>query len=290
MNYILNGHNSFYIREGWLGKGYSFIKKNPEINSTTFSKSNITTIDELGLGGMMVSSLKFWLQSFGIIRKIDKNKWELSDIADQIFMKDKYLQNNNSLWLLHYNLLRNPDEKQLYWYLIFEKNKNLNVFSREELLEIAKNYLKEQEKNASEKTLKDGINILIKTYFNEVSKINDPEDNLFSPFSRLNYLVKNGDAYRFRNIDSNEIEDQLILYILLDQLKEQTSISVEEAYELVKIFIRMNYIEFEKIISKLENQSYIKVDRASGLDNIIFEKELIKSDILSEILESESVL
>jgi hypothetical protein len=290
MNYILNGHNSFYIREGWLGKGYTFIKENPEIDSKTFSKTNIDTIDKLGLGGMMVSSLKFWMQSFGIIEKIDKNKWVLSDIADKIFEKDKYLQNNNNLWLLHYNLLKDKKEKQLYWYLIFEKNKNLNIFTREELFEIAKNHFKEQGKEASEKTLKDGINILIKTYLNETNKSNDPEDNLFSPFSRLNYLVKNNDIYRFRNIDSSEIAHQLIIYILLDQLKEQKFISVEDSYNLIKVYIKMNYIEFEKIISKLENESYIKVDRASGLDNIILEEKLIKSEILDEIVESESAL
>lgn len=289
MNYMLNGHNSFYIREGWLGKGYTFIKNQEEITSTLFSKTNIGTIDKLGMGSMMVQSLRFWLQVFGIIEK-KENKWKLSEIAIEIFEKDKYLQNNNSLWLLHYNTLNKEEDKPLYWYLIFEDKINLNTFKKNQLKDIANIFAMENNLKVSEKTLKDGLNVFIKTYIHEKSNQNNPEETMFSPFSRLKYLVKNEDDYRFRNISSNEISENLILYILLDQFDIQEKLSISKAFDIINKIIRMSYIEFEKIISKLENNKLIKVDRAGGLDNIIFNENEKKHEILRAILEGESKL
>lgn len=289
MNYTLNGHNSFYIREGWLGKGYTFVKKQNEIATNLFSKTNIDTIDELGMGSMMVQSLRFWLQVFGIIEK-QENKWKLSEIAIEIFEKDKYLQNNNSLWLLHYNILNKEEDKPLYWYLMFEEKKNLNTFKKDQLKDFANIFAMENVLKVSEKTLKDGLNVFIKTYIHEKSNKNNPEENMFSPFSRLKYLVKNEEGYRFRNINSDEISEDVVLYILLDQLNNQEKLSLSKAFDIIKGVIRMSYIEFEKIMSKLENNELIKIDRAGGLDNIIFNKNIEKYEILTAILEGESIL
>ena len=289
MNYMLNGHNSFYVREGWLGKGYTFAKNQDEITTNLFSKTNINTIDELGMGSMMVQSLKFWLQVFGILEKNGK-KWKISKLAIKIFEKDKYLQNNNSLWLLHYNVLNRKEEKPLYWYLIFEENKNLNTFKKEQLKDIANILALENNVKVSEKTLKDGVNVFIKTYTYEKTNKYNPEENLFSPFTRLKYLIKNEEGYRFRNINSNEISEYVILYILLDQLNNRDKLSLSKGFNIINSIIRMTYIEFEKMISKLENNELIKVDRASGLDNIIFNNNIKKDNILTEILEGESIL
>ncbi|OQY10737.1 MAG: hypothetical protein B6I28_00320 [Fusobacteriia bacterium 4572_132] len=289
MNYTLNGHNSFYIREGWLGKGYTFIKNQEEISANLFYKTNIKTIDKLGMGSMMVQSLRFWLQVFGIIEK-QKNKWKLSKIAIEIFEKDKYLQKNSSLWLLHYNILNKEEEKPLYWYLVFQEKKNLNTFKKDQLKDIANIFAIENTLKVSDKTLKDGLNVFIKTYIHEKFNKNSPEENMFSPFSRLKYLVKNEEGYRFRNINSDEISENIVLYILLDQLNNQEKLSLGKAFDIINGIIRMSYIEFEKIISKLENNELIKVDRAGGLDNIIFNENIKKYEILTAILEGESIL
>ena len=57
MNYkYLTGHNTFYLREGWLKKGLFEVQKNPEI----FQANNLTkAIDSLGIGSNMVTSMKY---------------------------------------------------------------------------------------------------------------------------------------------------------------------------------------------------------------------------------------
>ena len=54
----IRGHESFYIREGWLRKGIVSIVEQPDILSNTQ-----VAIDKLGVGSAMVKSIRYWLQA-----------------------------------------------------------------------------------------------------------------------------------------------------------------------------------------------------------------------------------
>ena len=57
----IRGHESFYIREGWLRKGTIAIKEDP------YLLSNLqVAIDKLGVGSAMVKSIRYWLQAIGL--------------------------------------------------------------------------------------------------------------------------------------------------------------------------------------------------------------------------------
>jgi hypothetical protein len=290
--YILSGHNSFYLRDGWLNKGYKLVENKDIIEANLFSKNNIDTVDTLGLGSMMVQSLKFWMVLLGVLKKERATRFKLSKIAEEIFKVDPYLQNRNTLWILHLNIFNLIDDKAILWECIFEKDSNYNNFTREDLDSYVGTYLREKEVTASSKTIKDCLNTFIRMYSSKVDISINPEENLFSPFSRLDYLSDNGEYYRFRNINHNELSEYIAYLIFWRKLRKNYSsdqLSLSEGYKEVNRFIKMSFFDYEKLVSKLEIKNEIKIDRAAGLENIIFDS-LVKNevDIIKKILQDES--
>ncbi|WP_407536282.1 DUF4007 family protein [Cetobacterium somerae] len=168
------------------------------------------------------------------------------------------------------------------------RNKKNSLFTEEEARDVLNIFYKEKNEVISERSVKDSINVFIKTYYKEVDIKNDPEDNLYSPFLKLNYLLKNEkNQYYFRNIESNEIAEEIIFYLLKRRLKIFKQISIIDSYNYINGIIKMRINEYEKLILKLENREFLFVDRAAGLQNINLTKEILEKDIIQLILERE---
>lgn len=282
---LLVGHSSFYLRNGWIKKGVEYVQKNKDEN--IFSKSNIKAIDELGIGSVMVQSLKFWLIMLDIIGKKDKEFYLKREI-EYILKMDPYLQKINTLWLLHTYIMEREkkDENPVLWNL-FIKNKKNSVFTEEEARDILALFYKEEKEIVSERSIKDSVNVFIKTYYKDIDLKVDPEDNLFSPFIKLNYLQKNENGkYYFRDIYNTEIAEELIFFLLKRIVKDK-QISIMDSYSYIKGIIKMRINEYEKLISKLENREFLFVDRAAGLQNINLIKDISEKEIIQLIMERE---
>lgn len=283
---LLVGHSSFYLRNGWIKKCVEYVEENK--NENIFSKSNIETIDKLGIGSVMVQSLKFWMTMLDILKK-EKKEFHLKREIKYILEKDPYLENKNTLWLLHTYIMERDEKKEnpVLWNL-FIRNKKNSLFTEEEARDVLNIFYKEKNEVISERSVKDSINVFIKTYYKEVDIKNDPEDNLYSPFLKLNYLLKNEkNQYYFRNIESNEIAEEIIFYLLKRRLKIFKQISIIDSYNYINGIIKMRINEYEKLILKLENREFLFVDRAAGLQNINLTKEILEKDIIQLILERE---
>lgn len=93
------GHETFFIRKGWLSKGMKNINTNPIL----FVDKNNNPMDELGLGSNMVKSLRYWLLATGLtieeISKEDKKRHQkLTDGFGQIiFNNDRFLEETGTL-------------------------------------------------------------------------------------------------------------------------------------------------------------------------------------------------
>ncbi|MCI6382623.1 DUF4007 family protein [Fusobacterium mortiferum] len=282
---LLVGHSSFYLRNGWIKKGVEYVQKNKDEN--IFSKSNIKAIDELGIGSVMVQSLKFWLIMLDIIGKKDKEFYLKREI-EYILKMDPYLQKINTLWLLHTYIMEREkkDENPVLWNL-FIKNKKNSVFTEEEARDILALFYKEEKEIVSERSIKDSVNVFIKTYYKDIDLKVDPEDNLFSPFIKLNYLQKNENGkYYFRDIYNTEIAEELIFFLLKRIVKDK-QISIMDSYSYINGIIKMRINEYEKLISKLENREFLFVDRAAGLQNINLIKDISEKEIIQLIMERE---
>lgn len=295
MKVIISGHSSFYMRGSWLNKLFYKVFEHDttkKIDKTFFSKGNlIEAIDILGIGSKMVESLKYWIDIFGIVDKKGENL-ELSECAQMIFKLDPYLENKNSLWLLHSNILTKEDEKVLIWDLVFSSNIT-STFTKESLEKRAEHYCLENKIKYSKKTLVDTINVFIKTYLKEEKTSIDPEENIVSPFVKLGYLSEYQGVYKVKNIERKEISDYLIYYLFIKKLKTMgvtNQITISEAYDYINKIIKISYLEFEKIIQFLENEKEIYVDRAVGLQNITIDiQKYSEKEVIEKILESELV-
>lgn len=290
MIHILAGHSSFYLREGWIKKGIEYLKiDNSEI---AFSKTKVKAVDDLGIGSVMVQSLKFWLNLLDIIKKENKQYIPKRNI-EKIIEKDPYLQNTNILWLLHSYIFDrdNKNEIAILWDVAIS-SKKINVFTKDELRVQIDIFFKENGITFSKRSVEDSIVVFLKTYYGEIQNEKDPETNMYSPFNRLNYLQKNiKNEYYFRNITSAEISEYLVYYFLYRITRgfKDKAIEINKSYDFFSSMIKMKHYDYEKLIGKLENRDFISIDRAGGLANIIIKKELTEEEIIDRLLESETI-
>src|SRR5712692_8549543 len=102
-------HETFYVREGWLFKGMAAVKRAEEggMPPTIFLDD---APEKLGIGQNMVKSLRFWIQATGLAeeRVVDRQRvQQLTPFGEKIWANDRYLENNATLWFLHYHLVCN---------------------------------------------------------------------------------------------------------------------------------------------------------------------------------------
>ena len=96
-NYTFSGHESFPCRQYWLKKGFDFVNSNWQFNSPD-------AVIHLGVGKNMVTSIRYWLRAFNLLDGDDN----LTELADRIFNEDgwdPFLEDEGTLWLLHYNIV-----------------------------------------------------------------------------------------------------------------------------------------------------------------------------------------
>src|SRR4051812_26423424 len=96
--YTFSGHDTFQCRHFWLKKGYDLIS-----SGKSFGMED--AVVELGVGKNMVSAIKYWMKAFDLMTNDEKP----TPFADRLLSEngwDPYLEDEASLWLLHYHLVR----------------------------------------------------------------------------------------------------------------------------------------------------------------------------------------
>lgn len=272
----IRGHESFYIREGWLRKGTRAITVQNNILSDTK-----LAVDELGVGSAMVKSIRYWLQATGITEELRGEKGKriqnvTKGFGEIILENDPYFENLGTIYLLHYKLASNK-HLATAWNLFFNKIKSCemtkaSMFERlkQEILNINPTY------EISQKSLMDDCNCIIKTYYADKSDFKNPEDNMISPFSDLGLikktLNKSKEEVIIKTIPSRKKLDRLIvLYVIIDNMGKNTSTTInaliEDENNIGKIF-NLDKNTVNHYVDILENEGYITVNRTSGLNTI----------------------
>lgn len=263
-------HETFYIRDGWLRKGIRLVYE----KGFDFFKDNDAP-EELGMGKNMVSSLRFWLQATNMVNQKEKNKFVLSNFAEKVLDCDTYLEDEGTLWLIHYNLVTNKDYSTT-WYWFFNVF-NHKEFDEETFLFWLKNYTISEGIKVAESSLKKDFQCLINTYLLEnSSKINvSPEDNINCPLRELQLLKKTGPkSYRLNSINRLGLHPLIVFYVIKNwqvqggkPLDITISNILEDQMNAGKVF-NLSYDDIIYYLEKLQDLDLVSVKRTSGLDAV----------------------
>lgn len=275
-NIKIRGHESFYIREGWLRKGIVAIQEDSYILSKVYEG-----VDKLGIGSAMVKSIRYWLQAVGLSeekRGENGKRYQCltNDFGNILFENDPYFEDLGTLYLLHYKLVSNR-ELATSWNLFFngiKANEMTKYHMEEALKQLILNI--DPEYNISSRSLSDDCNCILKTYFAEKNDFNNPEDNMICPFSdlglikKVNVRGKEEVIYKTKP-EKNKLDRLIVLYVIMENLGEDTATTIKNLIEdennIGRVF-NLDKSSVNNYVDTLEDEGYLRVNRTAGLNTI----------------------
>jgi hypothetical protein len=214
-------HQSFHIREGWLRKGMSEVYQDEAI--FTDPEAYI----RFGLGKNMVEALRFWMTATGltaeVIRQDRKRIQQLTTFGRLVLANDPYLEDDGSLWLIHYHLLKKP-EGATTWYWFFNHFARL-TFERDHCInELTLWNAMQGTKDIAKSSLEKDIDCLIRTYLPR-EQATSPEDTLECPLVHLKLfsleISDNHKRYNLNRPAPRSIPPLVLLYVLKNWQEEK---------------------------------------------------------------------
>jgi len=186
-----SGHESFHLRYGWLKKAYDQVEFTTQTNKLRVFTDD-DSIARFGVGKNMVGSIRYWATGCNILKGLNSSIAK-TKFGDQIFGAkglDPYLENANSLWLLHWNLASNIDRTSYYWVFNYF---NEPTFTKKILLDKLIHFAEKNDwPSPTINTVEKDLAVLLNTYaMSSQNKMGSEEDSLTSPLAELG-LVRKG--------------------------------------------------------------------------------------------------
>jgi hypothetical protein len=198
VDFQFSGHETFSLRITWLPKAVAALTsgKNP------FSDPR-KGMEALGIGKNMVQSLAFWIQATGVAQKSDTSGFVITDFGKQVFDadngKDPYLENTQTLWLLHWNLCQGWMEGERHrrpyaWHHFVNKLRDDEITATE-TVDHFQGAETSHGRELSGVTLRQHFDIFLRTYVDGESSGPRalPEDTLDSPLTPLRLIRPHGE-------------------------------------------------------------------------------------------------
>ncbi len=241
-HFRFSGHETFPCRYAWLPKAVLAIQKSPRILS-----DDEAAMVELGVGKNMVRAIRFWATATDVAVNRGSDGWDTTAFGAALLGSDgldPYLEDSQTLWLLHWKLSTQFDEPLFAWdYLLnywhdpeFTRSSVLRAFEKE---------AKRQDRKLSRATLSHHLDIFIHTYVPTTgAKPSVMEEGLDCPLVELNLILRVGEkvsdaagsrrepVYTFRREEKPEISPHLFAYCCADfaarKHPEDTTVSFRE--------------------------------------------------------------
>ncbi len=112
-----SGHETFPLRYGWLQKAYRAVDGAKSAKDAVHVFRDPDSIARFGVGRNMVGSIRYWATAAGVLDETDGGL-ETAWLGNMLFGKngtDPYLEEDASLWLLHWHLVSRPKLTSAYW-------------------------------------------------------------------------------------------------------------------------------------------------------------------------------
>lgn len=231
LRYVFSGHDSFQCRQLWLKKGYDFVLSGKNFNDED-------AVIQLGVGKNMVSSIRFWLKAFNIIDIKDNPTEFAKRLFDDKEGYDPFLEDEASLWLLHYQLIKNGFAS-IYSIIFNEFRKEKLFFNKDSFV----NFMKRIDENNPDLNFNE--NTIGKDFivFTNLYKY-DPESNevedsfsgilselgllklIYKPFKDDSGKTKKKEEYFIENTERDNLSEAVVLFTILDNSNYGNSISL----------------------------------------------------------------
>lgn len=280
--YTFSGHDTFQCRQLWLKKGYDFV-----IQGRDFSDES--AVVQLGVGKNMVAAIRFWLRAFNVIDLNDQTTDFGRRLFDDETGYDPFLEDETSLWLLHYQLVK-TNYSSIYSIIFNEFRKEKIFFNAESFVK----YMKRLEElqsglNINENTVAKDFAVFTNVYkFDPDSK--EIEDSFSGILSELELLksVGQGKATQFsiENTERDTLNEAVVLFSILDNHSYGNSIGLN-ALEFNmnspgSIFALNRSGLINKITDLVNHYSEITYTDHAGIKELQFKKKLDPFEILDD--------
>lgn len=229
MQLTFSGHDSFHCRQFWLKKGFDFIDEGKKF---TDSDASI----HLGVGKNMVASIRHWLKAFGITDNNDA----LTGFAYRLLSDDgwdPFLEDQGSLWLLHYKLLKS-NYASIYRIIFSELSNERPDFTVDHFI----SYVLDTKGVYNENTLKRDFTAFYRNYFGKMNK-GDIEESFTGILTELHVLSEKRKSHlngkgkeeerSFWNLEKavrDDVPSHILLFAIVDNENFGSSVSFENLY------------------------------------------------------------
>jgi hypothetical protein len=226
-------HRTYYLREGWIWKGLNAVAQQDTQTQNVFLTPNAP--ERLGIGPAMVAAMRFWLQAIGLLTEQSSGHKgrmvALTDFGRLIWKADPYLEQRETIWLLHLHLVKNRDLVPV-WFWFFNSYVSARSFDLLTCLDVLHPWVIASfpDRMITREALHKDLACLVRMY-DSTKQARSPEEVSNSPFARLHLLtyqrMQGKRQYRLLPPDPNRLSPFLLLYILVAKQIEVRGEAIE---------------------------------------------------------------
>jgi hypothetical protein len=214
-----SGHETFVFRHAWLKKAVDAVSLDPEV----FTREN--AIVTLGVGKNMVRSIRHWGLATGVLSEEPKSRGTrlaVSDFGRMVMGPsgfDPYLEDPSTLWLLHWNILR-QEQRSTTWHWVLNSFPAAE-FTRGTLTQFVIDEARRADAGApAENSIRRDVEVFLRTYVGsfDMRGTGLGEDAFDCPLSELGLIEarQGSDFYQLQRNPKPTLVDHAFLYALCD--------------------------------------------------------------------------
>lgn len=211
------GHQTFFVREGWLAKGLTLLRE----DASAFDDPYVA--DQLGVGRNMAKSIEHWLLATGLAQKTERRgrgrsgqpRLTVTKFGEIVAQHDPWFLDPGTWWFLHINLVRTPAHAAT-WHWFFNHYASSRFERATVVAQLEHHEQMNSRRNPTRKTLERDVSCFLGSYAVEVPyRRKDPEEEIDCPFQELRIIRHfRASGYYELNRRRKSIPQQALLYAL----------------------------------------------------------------------------
>ncbi|RCW96328.1 DUF4007 family protein [Marinomonas foliarum] len=249
-------HETFALRYGWLSKGFQAMEEKKGI----FESDDATV--RLGVGKNMVIAIKYWLRACQMIDPVENIPTDLGGELLSIDGFDPYLEDEATIWLLHWLLATNA-ELATSWFWFFNRF-HKPEFTGQELGTALTDFVNDKvvnKKKPAAATLSNDASLIPRMYTQSTGNGRTPiEDALDSPFSLLKLVTQSagGRSYQSRPMARPDLPIGILGYAVcgMFDMRKTRSIPIEDF-----MYSKDNYPAIGSVFRLTESDLVTKLEK-----------------------------